>query len=132
MYIDLDFVERWDEEIKKRNDGKRGRPYLYPETFIQFSAIVYEIFRLPYRQMEGFYRKLSKYIRKIRAADYTTLFRRIRRINIEVPEALKDGAVIALDSTGIKVTNRGGWTNIVRCERDFSSKSLREREMEGT
>ena len=72
--------------------------------------------------MEGFYRKLSKYIDSMKAADYTTLFRRIRRINIEVPETLKDRAVIAVDSTGIKVTNRGEWTNIVRCERDFSSK----------
>ena len=132
MYIDLDFVENWDKEIEEQNAGKIGRPYTYPETFIKFSAIIYELFNLPYRQMEGFYRKLSKYVRKIKAADYTTLFRRIRRINIEIPETLKDRAVIAVDSTGIKVTNRGEWTNIVRCERDFSSKSLRKREMEGT
>lgn len=109
MYIDLDFVENWDKEIEEQNSGKIGRPYTYPETFIKFSAIIYEIFHLPYRQMEGFYRKLSKYIRKIKAADYTTLFRRIRRINIEIPETLKDRAVIAVDSTGIKVTNHGEW-----------------------
>ena len=36
MYIDLDFIEGWDEEIKKQNEGKKGRPYLYPESFIMF------------------------------------------------------------------------------------------------
>ena len=109
MYADLDFVENWDKEIEEQNAGKIGRPYTYPETFIKFSAIIYELFNLPYRQMEGFYRKLSKYIRKLKAADYTTLFRRMQKTNIEIPETLKDGAVIAIDSTGIKVTNRGEW-----------------------
>jgi hypothetical protein len=109
IYINLDFVENWDKEIKEQNAGKKGRPYIYPEAFIRFSAIIYEIFHLPYRQMEGFYRKLSQYVSKIKAADYTTLFRRIQKLNIGVPEVLKEDVVIAIDSTGIKVTNRGEW-----------------------
>jgi len=109
IYINLDFVENWDKEIEEQNAGKRGRPYIYPDTFIRFSAMIYEIFHLPYRQMEGFYRKLSRYIDKIKAADYTTLFRRMQKVNLEVPEICRDNAVIAIDSTGIKVTNRGEW-----------------------
>ena len=109
IYINLDFVENWDEEVKKQNLGKKGRPYLYPETFIQFSAVIYEIFHLPYRQMEGFYRKLSSYIHGLKAADYTTLFRRIRKVKIDFSQEIRKNVVIAVDSTGIKVTNRGEW-----------------------
>ena len=109
FYINLDFIENWDEEVKKQNLGKKGRPYVYPETFIQFSAIIYEIFHLPYRQMEGFYRKISKYISGLKAADYTTLFRRIRKVNIDFSQEIRENVIIAVDSTGIKVTNRGEW-----------------------
>jgi hypothetical protein len=109
IYINLDFLENWDKEIEEQNAEKRGRPYIYPEAFIRFSAIIYEIFHLPYRQMEGFYRKLSQYVSKIKAADYTTLFRRIQKVHLEVPESYRYNAVIAIDSTGIKVTNRGEW-----------------------
>ncbi len=42
------------------------------------------------------------------AADYTTLHKRISKqdLGIEIPE---NDAVVAVDSTGIKVTNRGDW-----------------------
>ena len=41
-------------------------------------------------------------------ADYTTLHKRISKqdLGIEIPE---NDAVVAVDSTGIKVTNRGDW-----------------------
>ncbi len=79
-YIDLDFIENWDEELEQQNRGKKGRPYIYPEAFIRFSAVVHDVFRIPFRQMEGFYRRLGKYIDGLKAADYTTLFRRVRRL----------------------------------------------------
>ena len=49
--------------------------------------------------------------------DYTTISRRINRLNIKVEDAIitdkestKDNyIIIAIDSTGIKVTNRGQW-----------------------
>jgi hypothetical protein len=42
------------------------------------------------------------------AADYTTLHKRISKqsLEIQIPE---NDAVVAVDSTGIKVTNRGDW-----------------------
>ena len=69
---------------------QKRQTYIYPETFIKFSAIIYEIFHLPYRQMEGFYRKLSHYINKIKAADYTTLFRRMQNPKGRGEDAEKD------------------------------------------
>jgi hypothetical protein len=108
LYIALDFLESWDTALRKMNKGKRGRPYRFPEPFIQFMAFIHVLF-LPYREMEGFLRKLSQYIPAVKVADYTTLWWRVRRLEIDVKQPDHDDMVIAVDSTGVKVTNRGEW-----------------------
>ena len=65
VYISLDFLENWDEELEKMNKGKVGRPYLYPETFIYFLGFLHTVF-LPFRQLEGFLRRLSEYIPRLK------------------------------------------------------------------
>lgn len=110
FYITLDFIDCWDQELEELNFKKNGRPYEYPTSFIQFSAMVHEIFHLPYRQMEGFFRKLSEYISGLKAADYTTFFKRIAKLTLRIEnENLTEDIILALDSSGIKVTNRGDW-----------------------
>jgi hypothetical protein len=110
FYITLDFVNSWDQELEILNFNKIGRPYEYPNSFIQFSAMVHEIFHLPYRQMEGFFRKLSEYISGLKAADYTTFYKRIAKLELNIKnENLPKDIILTLDSSGIKVTNRGDW-----------------------
>lgn len=94
------------------NAGKRGRPFQYPEPFIAWMACIHVFLQMPYRQMEGFVRKLATFIPGFTAADYTTLFRRIQRLDLSLkvtPEFLAEDVIIVVDSTGIKVTNRGEW-----------------------
>ncbi len=69
-------------------------------------------FHLPYRQTEGIAQGHAK--GKVPSTpDYTTINRRINRLNIKIKDAddrmeFKDEyTVIAIDITGIKVTNRG-------------------------
>ena len=71
---------------------------------------------MPYRQTEGIAKGHAK--GKVPSIpDYTTISRRINRLNIKVEDAIiadnestKDNyIIIARDSTGIKVTNRGQW-----------------------
>ena len=112
FYLSLDFVENWFSLLNSVNCGKRGRPFEYPPSFIEWMAIVYIFFQIPYRQMEGFVRKLSEYLPLLKSADYTTLFRRIRKLDLSLnvdPSLLSEDVVVAVDSTGIKVTNRGEW-----------------------
>lgn len=110
FYITLDFIDKWDQELYKLNFNKMGRPYEYPTSFIQFSAMVHEIFHLPYRQMEGFFRKLSEYISGIKAADYSTFFKRIAKLDLKINNNnLPKNIILTLDSSGIKVSNRGDW-----------------------
>jgi hypothetical protein len=99
------FEEANSREMNRR---KRGAPYKYPNTFIIFASIIYTFLRMPYRQLEGFIGKISVYEPGLVAADYTTLHKRISKqdLGIEIPE---NDAVVAVDSTGIKVTNRGDW-----------------------
>lgn len=64
-------------------------------------------FHLPYRQAEGVVVKShAKSIPSI--PDYSTISRRVNNLDIHVNERLGNDIVIALDSTGIKVSNRGG------------------------
>jgi len=109
FYISLDFMDNWENEVKSMNEKKRGRPYQFPNSLMQFLAFVHIAF-LPYRQMEGFLRKLSQYIPKLKAADYSTICKRMKKMDIKLPEEkLGNDMIVALDSTGMKVSNRGEW-----------------------
>lgn len=108
FYLSLDFVEGWDNELKAMNKRKNGRPYRYPRTFIQFCSLIYTYMHLPYRQLEGYLRALSGFVPGLKSADYTTLWERIRKEDLSIPLPDND-IVVAVDSTGIKVTNRGDW-----------------------
>jgi len=114
LYLSLDFVKNWDRELSRMNEKKRGRPYEYPEQFCKFTGFIHIIYSMPYRQMEGFLRQLSNFVSPLKAADYTTLFKRISLMDLSLQETIRekqkgDDIVIAVDSSGIKVTNRGEW-----------------------
>lgn len=108
FYLSPDFLKSWDEELEKMNEGKVGRPYRYPESFVQFAALWYEFFHLPYRQLEGALRKLSEIVPKMEVSDYSRLCRRFKNLELEIPES-EEKVVAAVDATGVKVTNRGEW-----------------------
>jgi hypothetical protein len=110
ILLDLDFVEGWSRELKTMNDGKEGGRYRYPESFIKLLAIVHT-YVLPYRQLEGFMRGLSQYVDGLKAPDYTTIWWRIAKmkVNLESSVDLDKDVTIAVDSSGIKVSNRGEW-----------------------
>ena len=112
LYISLDFIDNWDQELQQMNNGKVGRKYIYPEKFIKWTALVYHVMNMPYRTIQGFLRSLSRYIPKLKAADYTTLFRRMKHVDIKLQDSMKlpNGPfIVAVDTTGIKITTRGDW-----------------------
>ena len=108
LYISLDFLKEWDRELDEMNRNKIGRPFIYPENFMYFLAFIHIAF-LPFRQIEGFLRKLSEFIPKIKSADYSTICKRLKRLDVDLPEQYEEDLIIAIDSSGMKVTNRGEW-----------------------
>jgi len=112
MYLTFSFLESWGKDLEKLNRGKLGRRFAYPWAFIELLMMIHVIFHLPYRQLEGFLRKLSELIPEIKPTDYTNIWRRGTQLKLNIPETISasdDPVVIAVDSTGIKVTNRGEW-----------------------
>jgi len=107
FYLDVCFVQTWHQELAVMNDKKRGRPYAYPNSLMDFCSVAYCFLHLPYRQMEGFLRKLGGFL-GFRAPDYTTPFRRMQKLDFEIPQT-EEPVVVAVDATGIKVTTRGEW-----------------------
>ena len=90
------------------NHGKVGEPYDYPDSFIQLLGYMRVYFHLPYRQTEGIV--ISHASTKFPGIPhYSTISRRINKLEIKINEKLGNDIVIALDSTGIKVANRGEW-----------------------
>ena len=92
------------------NQHKEGAKYRYPESFVKLLAVVHA-YVLPYRQLEGFMRALSGHVGGLKAPDYTTICWRVAKMKIDIAHhvELDKDVTIAVDSTGIKVSNRGGW-----------------------
>jgi hypothetical protein len=109
VVLDFDVIDNWNNELDKMNDGKEGASYRYPESFVQLLGYMRAYFHLPYRQTEGVVRAhAGKEIPSI--PDYSTINRRVNKLDIKINEKIgNDDIIIALDSTGIKVTNRGEW-----------------------
>jgi hypothetical protein len=111
-YLTFSFLDSWGKDLEELNRDKLGRRFAYPWAFIELLMMIHVIFHLPYRQLEGFLRKLSELIPEIKPTDYTNIWRRGTQLKLNIPETISasdDPVVIAVDSTGIKVTNRGEW-----------------------
>ena len=113
ILLDFDVVDNWDSELVNMNKHKKGRKFVYPDSFIKLLGYMRAYFHLPYRQTEGVVREhAATTLPSI--PDYSRICRRINRLNIKIIDddnssLYDDYFVIAIDSTGIKVTNRGEW-----------------------
>jgi len=114
ILIGFDVIDNWEAELKEMNQGKVGEPFHYPDTFLLLLGYAKVYFHLPFRQTEGIAQGHAK--GKVPSIpDYTTISRRINRLDIRIKENNKskefedEYITIAIDSTGIKVTNRGQW-----------------------
>ena len=110
ILLGFDVINNWDIELKEMNKDKVGEPFHYPNTFLLLLGYAKAYFHLPYRQTEGITQGHAK--GKVPSIPhYTTINRRINRLNIKVEdviitdkESTKDNyIIIAIDSTGIKV-----------------------------
>ena len=112
ILLDFDVIDNWDNELEEMNKGKEGRKFVYPDSFIKLLGYMRAYFHLPYRQTEGIVRAhASNTLPSI--PDYSRICRRINRLDIKIDANYSslhdDNFVIAIDSTGVKVTNRGEW-----------------------
>src|SRR3954452_5183915 len=106
-----DFLNIWDDDLARMNENKNGKKYKFPDSFILVIGHIRVYFHLPYRQTEGIIKATGKSLPD--HSSYSQICRRVNKLDISTKrsgdEDDEDSIVIALDSTGIKVTNRGQW-----------------------
>lgn len=105
------FLDTWDSELARMNENKKGKPFTFPGSFILAVGHIRVYFHLPYRQTGGTIKATGKSLPS--HPSYGHMCKRINRVNVDVTGSVRtdddDDIIIAIDSTGIKVTNRGQW-----------------------
>ena len=89
------------------NRRKEGRRYVYSETFMEALGYCHLYLHLPFRQTEGLIKSHLK--EKANTPTYSAIWKRVNKLHIKMNPKLGKDIVIAIDSTGIKVSNRGEW-----------------------
>ncbi len=112
-----DVLDTWDYELQQRmNKNKMGKPFIFPNSFILAIGYVRYSFHLPYRQTEGIIKATGKSLPS--KPSYGHICKRINKLNIDIKRDKTDDddddddddyIIVSIDSTGIKVTNRGQW-----------------------
>lgn len=107
ILISADVLQSWDKELAGMNRKKKGRRFLFPDSFMKVVGYAKIYFGLPYRQTERLLRTYGSTIPKV--PDYTAIHKRITKLDIKLSPKVGNNIIIAIDSTGIKVSNRGEW-----------------------
>ena len=112
ILFSYDFLDTWGYELERMNEGKKGKPFKFPDSFILVIGYIRYSFHLPYRQTEGIIKATGKRL-SANPPSYGQICKRINRLNIEIKRDKldddNDDIIVSIDSTGIKVTNRGQW-----------------------
>ncbi len=102
----LDFVKGWDKELVSMNAGKVGAQYRFPTTLIELQAL-WHAKRVPVRMIEGMTRDLVKLGQLPEYNDYSTVNRRINRLDFRLAPPQGENIVVFSDGTGLQAVNGG-------------------------
>jgi len=112
LYIDPGFFENWGRELELLNKGKVGRKFQFPTQFIRFLMFIHIFFHISYRHLEGFLEELSQLVPEVRVTDYTNIYKRGTKLQILISSAIEESeepVIIAVNSSGAKITNHREW-----------------------
>ena len=103
------------------NKHKVGRPFDFPDSYIEFLSFLKVGFDIPYRMVEGAVDALSEYISFIHDICFTQIRRRmVRLMKGKKPSEIivqahdddkeeEDPITVVVDSTGLTTTNKGSY-----------------------
>ena len=118
IIFDLGFASSWKKELKSMNRRKVGRPFDFPDTYIEFLAFIKVGFDAPYRMVEGALEALSEYISFIKDICFTQIRRRMVRLMkgkkpaeviIRTQNEKGEPITAVVDSTGLTTTTKGAY-----------------------
>lgn len=112
IYLHENLLTNW----KYEGDRKRGGVKKYRDSAIEMSLVIREVYGLALRQTEGFMQSMFEQMGvDLKVPDYSTMSRRASQLKIElgtIKEIGKEGAIIAIDSTGLSVYRRDEWNSM--------------------
>ena len=106
FFIDLNFVEHWQEELTTMNLEKNGAPYQFPNSLIKLQAI-WHAKKIPCRMIEGITKRLSEYGDVPNYNDHTTANRRINKLVCQLALPTGNNLTLFSDGTGLQVIESG-------------------------
>jgi len=107
LWIEESSISTWYYE----GPDQRGSQFVYSDNCIETLLGLKAVFKLPYRQIEGFSKSIIKLMGfEVEVPCYTQICRRSKEleIDIEVPKS-KTPIYVVVDSTGLKVYGEGEW-----------------------
>jgi hypothetical protein len=87
LLINVRVIDQWNSYLEKRNQGKIGGPYQYPESYIKFLNCIRVHFNISYRELEKIVNEMSKYIGGVENPNYSTICKRIKTETCEIPNS---------------------------------------------
>ncbi|MDG6997692.1 MAG: IS5 family transposase [Nitrososphaerota archaeon] len=117
ILFDLGFAASWKKELKSMNGHKVGRPFNFPDSYIEFLGFIKVGFHAPYRMVEGAVEALSEYISFIKDICFSQIRKRIVRLMkgkkpsdvIGETESSEEPITAIVDSTGLTTTTKGAY-----------------------
>jgi len=105
IYLDLDWVSLWNDELIDMNKGKIGKPFQYPKSMIEYQSLLVEKFST--RGAEAITRKIEEYGLIPKCNDHATIHRRILTMGFEFPTPQGVEIHEGTDGSGFKTTYSG-------------------------
>jgi len=121
IFISKDFAKEWYVKYDENIPRKRGGQPKYTEKAITALLSLRFVFKQPLRAMEGFAKSLVSMMNlDLEVPDYSTLSLKLKEMKIRLPLLTKDkdGHVISLDSTGLKIHGQGEWNRKKHKQKD--------------
>lgn len=118
VLFDLGFAQNWNKELGSMNAEKKGRPYEFPESYIEFLSFFKVGLNAPYRAIEGMTEALSEYLTFVKEIHFTQIRRRVLAMTRKkmpdyverIGESINDDPLtIVVDSTGLSTTKKGAY-----------------------
>lgn len=106
FWMSDDFEKTWMHTGKKQ----RGSPFDYSDQAILVMLTIKEVFHLTNRGVEGFVRSLFRMMKiNLPVPDHSTLSKRGKDLQVNLPKKTSQSLTIVMDSTGLKIYGEGEW-----------------------
>jgi hypothetical protein len=115
ILMDIGFIKSQRRELTKMNKKKVGRPFLYPDSYVQFLAFLKIGFSISYRTVQGIVRGLAEYI-TMQEIHFIQLRRRIKKMCTNVRNVYKnnysmtnESTTLVIDASGLTTSKKGNY-----------------------